>query len=162
MRGVESWMLIHWGAHHLGEVIGRWLGSGRALRCWILIGPALIRGHWGGWVVCWILIVWAAVPSSPPSPGLLGLWRGKRSSWRCTGNGGCRGIFKVHNGAARCRRRGVVNPIHVAFIQGLGYRYHGQYCSSSLFHLYLSPSLLVFLTLPSPVILVYCLLQDGW
>ena len=29
--------------------------------------------------------------------------------------------MKVHNGAARCRRRGVVNPIHAAFIQGLGY-----------------------------------------
>ena len=76
-----------------------------------------------------------AVPSSPPSPGLLGLWRGERSSWRCTNNGGCRGITKVHrgitkvhrgitkvqSGAARCRRRGVVNPIHAAFIQGLGY-----------------------------------------
>ena len=49
------------------------------------------------------------------------LWRGERSSWRCTGNGGCSGTIKVHNGAARCRRRGVVNPIHAAFIQGLGY-----------------------------------------
>ena len=62
-----------------------------------------------------------ALNSSPPSPGLLGMWRGRRSSWRCTNNGGCRCITKVHNGAARCRRRGVVNPVHAAFIQGLGY-----------------------------------------
>ena len=69
------------------------------------------------------------------------MWRGERSSWRCTNNGGCRGITsvhrgitkvhsgitkvhrgitKVHSGAARCRRRRVVNPIHAAFIKGLG------------------------------------------
>ena len=62
------------------------------------------------------------------------MWRGERSSWRCTNNGGCRGITrvhrgitkvhrgitKVHSGAARCRRRGVVNPIHATFIKGLG------------------------------------------
>ena len=55
------------------------------------------------------------------------MWRGERSSWRCTNNGGCRGITrihrgitKVHSGAARCRRRGIVNPIHAAFIKGLG------------------------------------------
>ena len=73
------------------------------------------------------------------------MWRGERSSWRCTDNGGCRGITivhrgitkvhrgitkvhrgitKVHSGAARCRRLGVVNPIHAAFIQGLGYSIH--------------------------------------
>ena len=121
MRGVEAWMLVHWGTHHLGGVIGRWLRLGRALGCWIPIGPALIRGHWGGWAGRWILIGWAAAPSSPPSPGLLGMWRGERSSWRCTNNGGCRGITKVHrgitkvhSGTARCRRRGVVNPIHAA------------------------------------------------
>ena len=63
------------------------------------------------------------------------MWRGERSSWRCIDNGGYRGITivhrgitkvhrditKVHSGEARCRRRGVVNPIHAAFIQGLGY-----------------------------------------
>ena len=62
------------------------------------------------------------------------MWRGERSSGRCTNNGGCqgitivhrgitkvhRGITKVHSGAARCRRRGVVNPIYAAFIKGLG------------------------------------------
>ena len=53
------------------------------------------------------------------------MWRGERSSWRCTNNGGCRGITsvhrgitKVHSGAARCRRRRVMNPIHAAFIKG--------------------------------------------
>ena len=62
------------------------------------------------------------------------MWRGERSSWRCTINGGCwgitsvhrgitlvhRGITKVHSGAARGRRHRVMNPIHVAFIKGLG------------------------------------------
>ena len=62
------------------------------------------------------------------------MWRGERSSWRCTNNGGCRGITsvhsgitkvhrgitKVHSGAARRRRRRVINPIHAAFIKGLG------------------------------------------
>ena len=140
-------MLVHWGTHHLGGVIGCWLRLGRALGCWIPIGPALIRGHRGGWARRRILIGWAAVPSSPPSPGLLGMWRGERSSWRCTNNGGCRGITsvhrgitkvhrgitkvhrgftKVHSGAARCRRRRVVNPIHAAFIKGLGDRWDVQ------------------------------------
>ena len=32
-----------------------------------------------------------------------------------------RGITKVHSGAARCKWHGVVNPIHAAFIKGLGY-----------------------------------------
>ena len=55
------------------------------------------------------------------------MWRGKRSSWRCTDNGGCRGIIsvhrgitKVHSGAARRRRRRIINPIHAAFVKGLG------------------------------------------
>ena len=76
------------------------------------------------------------------------MWRGERSSWRCTNNGGCwditsvhrgitkvhrgitsvhrgitkvhRGITKVHSGVARRRRRRVINPIHAAFIKGLG------------------------------------------
>ena len=43
------------------------------------------------------------------------------SSFSGTGNGGCRGIIKVHNGEARCRRRGVMDPIHAAFVQGLGH-----------------------------------------
>ena len=30
--------------------------------------------------------------------------------------------LKSHSGAARCRRCGVVNPIHAAFIKGLGDR----------------------------------------
>ena len=60
--------------------------------------------------------------------------RGERSSWRCTNNGGCwgiisvhrgvtrvhRGITKVHSGAARRRRRRIINPIHAAFVKGLG------------------------------------------
>ena len=37
-----------------------------------------------------------------------------------------RGITKVHSGAARCRRHGVMNPIHAAFIQGLGYTSNGR------------------------------------
>ena len=49
------------------------------------------------------------------------MWRGVRSSRRFTGNGGCRGIIKVQNGAARCRRRGVMDLIHAAFVQGLGH-----------------------------------------
>ena len=31
-----------------------------------------------------------------------------------------RGITKVHRGTARRRRRGIINPIHAAFIKGLG------------------------------------------
>ena len=62
------------------------------------------------------------------------MWRGERSSWRCTNNSGCRGITsvhrgitkvhkgitKVHSGAARRRRRRIINTIHAAFIKGLG------------------------------------------
>ena len=59
------------------------------------------------------------------------MWRGERSSWRCTNDGGCRditsihrgitrvhrGITKVHSGAARRR---IINPIHAALEKGLG------------------------------------------
>ena len=31
-----------------------------------------------------------------------------------------RGITKVHSGAARRRRRRIINPIHAAFVKGLG------------------------------------------
>ena len=65
------------------------------------------------------------------------MWRGERSSWRCTNNGGCRGIpsvhrgitkvhrgiTKIHSGAARRRQRRIINPIYAAFIKGLGDNY---------------------------------------
>ena len=53
------------------------------------------------------------------------MWRGERSSWRCSNNGRCRGITsmhrgitKVHSGAARRRRRRIINPIHAALVKG--------------------------------------------
>ena len=49
-----------------------------------------------------ILIGRAVVLPSPPSPGLLGLWLGVRSSRRSTGNGGWWSIIKILHGAARC------------------------------------------------------------
>ena len=48
MRGVDALAFVHWGTLHLGGVTGRWLILGRSLGCQIPIGPALIRGHWGG------------------------------------------------------------------------------------------------------------------
>ena len=90
---------------------------------------------WYCWAGRWILIGWAAVPPPPPSPRLLGMRQGERSSRRCTNvNGGCRGITSmhrgitrihrgitiIHSGAARRRRRRIVNPIHVALEKGLG------------------------------------------
>ena len=70
----------------------------------------------------------------PPSPGLLGMWRGERSSWRCTNNGRGRGITKVHrgitkvhrgitkvhSGAARCRRPQDREPNSCGFHTGVG------------------------------------------
>ena len=58
------------------------------------------------------------------------MWRGERSSWRCTNNGGCRGITKVHSGAARRRQRRIINPIHAAFVKGLGDRQYDCLCLS--------------------------------
>ena len=45
---------------------------------------------------------------------------GSKSSWELLRNGGCRGTSKFQIGVARCRRRGVMDPIHAAFMQGLG------------------------------------------
>ena len=96
MRRVEAWEILHWGTPHLGEVIGRWLGSGHSLGCWI--GPAVIRGYWGGWAARCILIGCPGSLPSPPSPGFLMLWLGGKSSWRFLRNGGCRGISTVNPG----------------------------------------------------------------
>ena len=37
MRGVEAWMLIHWGTHHLGEVIGL---------TWVVSRSGMLNFHW--------------------------------------------------------------------------------------------------------------------
>ena len=62
--------------------------------------------------------------SSPPSPGLLGIWLGGRSSWLLFQDGRRRGIRGFHGWAAWSRWRGVLNPIHAASMQGLGDKLH--------------------------------------
>ena len=73
---------------------------------------------------------------------------GGRSSRRFTCNGGYRGISKFQNWAARCRRRGVMDPIHAAFIQGLGDSWYKHNVHQFM------PNFMVFNSFPSFIIRV--------
>ena len=102
MRRVDALTLVHRGTLHLGGVTVLWLMLGRSLEYRILIGPALIRGHRGGWAGCWIFIGWAASLSPPPSPAFSGERQGERNSWwGACGNGGRLGITSMHRGSTR-------------------------------------------------------------